>query len=98
MDIVWTPMARHIYFKILDYLEKAWTEKEIQNFINEVDSLLDQIKQNPEMFVESRKMKNVRRGFVCKHSTLYYRVRLRKKELQLLLFWDNRQDPEKLVL
>jgi len=98
MDIVWTSMARHTYFKVLDHLEKAWTEKEIQNFINEVDSLLDQIKQNPEMFEESRKKKNVRKGFVSKHNTLYYRVRPRKKELQLLLFWDNRQDPEKLAL
>jgi hypothetical protein len=90
--------ARHTYFKVLHHLEKAWTEKEIQNFINEVDSLLDQIKQNPEMFEESRKKKNVRKDFVTKHNTLYYRVRPRKKELQLLLFWDNRQNPEDLAL
>ena len=70
----------------------------MQNFINEVESLLDQIKQSPEMFEESRKKKNVRKGFVTKHNTLYYRVRPRKKELQLLLFWDNRQDPEDLAL
>ena len=50
------------------------------------------------MFEESRKKKNVRKGFVTKHNTLYYRVRPRKKELQLLLFWDNRQDPEDLAL
>ena len=60
--------------------------------------MLEQIKQNPEMFEESRKKKNVRKGFVTKHNTLYYRVRPRKKELQLLLFWDNRQDPEDLAL
>ena len=98
MDVFWTPKARNTYLKVLDHLEKAWTEKEIQNFINEVDSLIDQIKQNPEMFEESRKKKNVRKGFVTKHNTLYYRVRPRKKELQLLLFWDNRQDPEDLAL
>ncbi len=97
MDIFWTPKARHTYFKVLDHLEKAWTEREIQNFINEVDNLLEQIKQNPEIFEESRKKRNVRKGFVTKHNTLYYRVRPRKKELQLLLFWDNRQDPDKLV-
>jgi len=97
MDIFWTPKARHTYFKVLDHLEKAWTEREIQNFINEVDNLLEQIKQNPEMFEESRKKRNVRKGFVTKHNTLYYRVRPRKEELQLLLFWDNRQDPDKLA-
>ena len=97
MKIFWTPQARHTYFKVLDHLEKTWTEREIQNFINEVDNILNQIKRNPGMFEESKKMKNVRKGFVSKHNTLYYRIRPRKKELQLLLFWDNRQDPGKLV-
>ena len=68
MDISWTPKARHTYFKVLDHLEKAWTEREIQNFINEVDSLLDQINQNPVMFEESRKKKNVRKGFITKQN------------------------------
>ena len=97
MKISWTPTARRTYFNVLDHLEKTWTEREIQNFINEVDNLLDQIKQNPGMFEGSRKKKNIRKGFITKHNTLYYRVMPRKKELQLLLFWDNRQDPGKLV-
>jgi len=96
MEIRWTPRARSTYFKILDYLERSWTEKEILNFINEVDTLLEQIKQNPEMFEESRKKRYVRRGFVTKHTTLFYRIRPRKKELQLLLFWPNRDDTRKL--
>ncbi len=96
MEVRWTPRARRTYFKVLDHLEKAWTEKEILNFINEVDTLLEQIKQNPEMFEESRKKRYVRKGFVTKHNTLFYRIRPRKKELQLLLFWDNRDDPRKL--
>jgi len=97
MDIFWTPKARYTYFKVLDHLEKEWTEREIQNFINEVDHLLNQIKQNPEMFEESRKKRYVRKGFISKHITLYYREKPRKKELQLLIFWDNRQDPENLT-
>jgi hypothetical protein len=48
------------------------------------------------MFEESKKKKNVRKGLISKHNTLYYRVKPRKKELQLLMFWDNRQDPKKL--
>jgi len=48
------------------------------------------------MFEESRKKKYVRKGFVTKHTTLFYRIRPRKKELQLLLFWPNRDDPGKL--
>ena len=96
MKISWTPKARHTYFEVIEHLEKAWTEREIQDFIIEVDHLLEQIRQNPEMFEESRKKKNVRKGLVTKQNTLYYRVRPRKKKLQLIVFWDNRQDPGKL--
>lgn len=97
MEIFWTPTAKRTYFKVLDHLEKNWTEREVQNFINEVETLLKQIKQHPGMFEESRKKRNVRRGFITKQNTLFYRIKPRKKELHLLLFWDNRNDPEKIV-
>ncbi len=96
MKISWTPTAKKTYFVVLDYLEEVWTEKEVQNFIREVNTLLNQIAHNPEMFQSSRKKKNIRRGFITKHNSLYYRIKPRKKELELLTFWDNRQDPEKL--
>jgi len=97
MKISWTPTAIVGYFNILDYLEEVWTEREIQNFISEVDKLLEQIAKNPELFQSSRKKKNVRKGFITKHNTLYYRVKPGKDELELLTFWDNRQDPNKLA-
>ena len=96
MKVTWTPTAKKTYFAVLDYLEEVWTEKEIQNFIREVNTLLNQISNNPEMFQSSRKKKNIRKGFITKHNSLYYRIKLRKKELELLTFWDNWQDPGKL--
>ena len=66
MEILWTPTARRTYFKVLDHLEKAWTQVQAPPTSNGVDNLLEQIKQNPEMFEESRKKRNVRKGFVTK--------------------------------
>jgi hypothetical protein len=57
---------------------------------------LNQIAENPGMFVASRKKKNIRKGYITKHNALYYRVKPIKKELELLTFWDNRQNPEEL--
>jgi plasmid stabilization system protein ParE len=96
MTIRWTTKARSSYFEVLYYLEKAWTDKEIKNFISKVDQLLNQIEQNPEMFEESATKKNIRKGFISRYYTLYYRVKPRSKEVQLLVFWDNRMNPEKL--
>jgi plasmid stabilization system protein ParE len=95
MKVSWTPTARATYFKVLEYLEEAWTKKEIQNFVDEVEKVIGQITSEPYMFEATRKKKNVRKGFVTKHNTLYYRVKPRKKELELILFWDNRQDDKK---
>ena len=97
MKISWTPTARKTYFKVLDHLAEEWTKREVENFINEVESLLEQIKSNPEMFQASRNKKNVRKGLITKHNTLYFRIKPRKKELELITFWDNRQDPKKLA-
>jgi hypothetical protein len=49
------------------------------------------------MFQASRKKKNVRKGLITKHNTLYYRIKPRKKELELIIFWDNRKDPGELT-
>ena len=97
MKISWTPTARKTYFKVLDYLEEAWTKKEIKNFVDKVEDVLKLIVDDPHMFEASRKCKNVRKGFITKHNSLYYRIKPRKKELELITFWDNRQDPKKLA-
>jgi plasmid stabilization system protein ParE len=96
MKISWTPTARITYFKVLDHLAENWTIREIKNFADEVEAVLSQIVVNPYIFEASRKSKNVRKGFITKHNALYYRVRPRKKEIELITFWFNAQSPAKL--
>ncbi len=96
MKIRWTPTASQSYFSILDYLEHSWSKREVISLINEVNTLLDQICHHPKMFQESGKKRQIRKGFVTKEVSLYYRYRPHKKEIELLIFWDNRQNPEKL--
>jgi plasmid stabilization system protein ParE len=93
MTIYWTPNARSTFLKVVDYLNEAWTKREIDNFVNEVEQVLKQISNDPNMFKASKKNKSIRKGFVTKHTSLYYRVKPRKKRIELLAFWDNRQNP-----
>lgn len=97
MKVSWTPKARFTYFRVLEYLDEAWTIREIQNFVDRTEKTLSQIVKTPEMFEASRKKKNVRKGLITKHNTLYYRIRIRKQEIELITFWDNRQNPKKLA-
>lgn len=97
MKISWTPTARKTYFKVLEYLDEAWTQREIQNFVERTEKVLKLIAKDSEMFEASRMKKNIRKGLITKHNTLYYRIRSRKQEIELITFWDNRQNPEKLA-
>ncbi len=95
MTVIWSERALKTYFKVADYLQEEWGEAVLDNFITKVDSLIELIQEMPTMFELSRKYKNVRKGFVTEHNTLYYRVKPRKKEIELLIFWDTRQDSKK---
>jgi plasmid stabilization system protein ParE len=97
MKISWTPTARLTYFEVLDHLAEKWTTREIKNFADEVENVLSQIAENPYMFEATRKSKNIRKGFVTKHNALYYRVKPRKKEIELITFRFNAKSPYKLV-
>lgn len=79
-------MARYTYFRVLEYLDEAWTIREIQNFVDRTEKTLSQIVKTPEMFEASRKKKNVRKGLITKHNTLYYRIKIRKQEIELIPF------------
>jgi len=40
MKISWTPTARKTYFKVLEYLDEAYTKREIQNFVDKTEKVL----------------------------------------------------------
>ena len=95
MNVIWTQRALKTYCKVADYLKEEWGNAVVENFGNEVERVIREIKENPNIFEVSKKYKNVRKGFVTEHNSLFYRIKPRKKEIELLIFWDNRQDDKK---
>jgi plasmid stabilization system protein ParE len=93
--VKWLPEAELTYALVLEYLDENWTTKEIEKFIDRTDEVINFISQNPEQYFYSKK-KNSYRAVVTKHVSLYYKIQ--STEIELLIFWDNRQDPEKLKL
>jgi plasmid stabilization system protein ParE len=92
MTIVWTQKALKSYFVILDYLQNEWGNKVLQEFIVNIEHCLMQIKEYPKMHVSSEHYKSVRKAVVTKHNLLFYKIKPQKKEIELLIFWDTRQD------
>jgi len=95
--IVWSPSAQTSYFKILNYLEEHWSTNEVAAFINRTEEIINFIKNRPSLFQYS-KSSNTHKCVLTKQVSLFYRINTSSDQIELLLFWDNRQDPENLPL
>lgn len=93
--VKWLPEAELTYALVLEYLEQNWTPKEIVKFIDRTDEVINFIIRNPNQYFYSKK-KNSYRAVVTKHVSLFYKIK--STEIELLIFWDTRQDPNKLLL
>ena len=94
-QIIWSPKANHIYQQILKYLQEKWTEREINNFIKRTEAVLSFINQNPLLYRYS-KQNNSYKCVVTEQTSLIYQIN--QDKIELLFFWDNRQNPDKLNL
>ncbi|RXF72589.1 type II toxin-antitoxin system RelE/ParE family toxin [Arcticibacter tournemirensis] len=94
-SITWSPTARITYYQVLEYLDERWTIKEIEAFISRTEEVINYICDNPLLYPYSKES-DIHKCVVVKQVRLFYRVRT--DNIELLVFWDNRQDPVKLLL
>ena len=95
LTIVWTKRAEHGYDRIIEYLEKNWTERELRNFLQETTQFFGLLTQYPEILQRTTYHKNVYRGPINKYTILTYRVKTRKNEIELINIRSSRKKPLK---
>ena len=97
MVFLWTNEAYSTFTEIKGSIRKRFTEKEVDKFILEMTRTMNVVKSFPKSFPESRirKHKSTRKAVIHPHSTMYYRIK-NKKEITIVTFWDNRDNPNKL--
>jgi hypothetical protein len=76
-------------------LEQYWTDKEVRNFIHESEEFFTLLSEYPELLQKTSKYKNVYRGPMNKLTVITYRVKLRKKQIELINIRGARQKPLK---
>ncbi len=94
-QIFWSPNARNDFVNILEYLNKHWGQQGVLYFIDRTEKVLQLISDNLLLFISSEKKPSVHRCVVVKQISFFYRINNNK--IELLRFWDNRMDPEKLT-
>jgi len=94
MTIHWSPRADETYGEILDYLSKERGLQSTIKFMDEVEHTIELISKFPQMFEASPSHPNIRKGFITKHTTLFYEIK--DDTIELLVFWNNRRNPNDL--
>lgn len=93
-QIIWSDEAISNLENILDYLERKWTEREVNRFKVLLSRLLEVIQNNPEIFPQSGVQPLLRKAVLSKQTSIYYLVR--NENIYLVYLFDNRMNPERL--
>lgn len=72
---LWTEEAINNLEDILDYLEKNWSQKEIEDFKIKLSKQLVLIPKFPHMFPVSLQNQKLRKAVLSKQTTLYYQIK-----------------------
>jgi hypothetical protein len=89
MKIEWTLASKNDYWQNIEYLENHWSEKEVLNFINEIDYSINLLTKGNVIFTKSD-YPNVYKMVIIKQITIYYSIE--NETIYLLRFWNNYQD------
>ena len=92
-EIVWTQRAINGFDEVVLYLKTHWTDREIVNFVQETQEFLILLSSFPYLLQRTSKFKNVYRGPLNKVTTITYRVKLRRNQIEIINICDARRKP-----
>ena len=92
--IVWNNKARLDFYENIDYLLENWSEKEAQNFIDEVTQV-EYILSQGNVDFQKTDFVGVKRLVLRKQITLFYKI-VNEHQIEFLRFWNNYKDDKKL--
>jgi len=96
LTVLWTREASDTFDDRIAYLQKHFSQREINNFKARVEAYLDTLSQKPFIGKQTGKNKNVHIGLIIPPVSLVYRIKESNHTIELISFFDNRQDPKKL--
>ena len=92
--VIWTDYAKLSLQDNLDFLEEQWGNNLKEEVIDLIDKRMNQVLENPNL-APTIKGTNYKRLLIHKHLSLFYI--LEPETIKVLLVWDNRQNPNKLL-
>ncbi|MBK8500057.1 MAG: type II toxin-antitoxin system RelE/ParE family toxin [Flavobacteriales bacterium] len=90
-SVRWSPEAEARFRAVVSYLRTNWSVRDAHRFMQRTDQAVRMIMRFPGMSRKGRK--GTREVLVTKHNIMTFRIK--KKELQIVGFWDTRQHPSR---
>jgi len=95
LEVKWSSLAEITLVEEIDFILKKWNLVEAGKFVLLVYDFLESLAQNPEIGIFNSKF-NCHTIVISKQTTLYYRILKSDKKVELILFWNNKQNPNQL--
>lgn len=92
LEVKCSSLAEITLAEEIDFILKKWNLVEADKFVLLVYSFLERLIKNPEIRIFSPKF-NCFSIIISKQTTLNYRILECEKKLELVLFWNNKQNP-----
>lgn len=96
MEIIWTRLANITYKEVFENLEWRWTKKEMRDFRDLTNGLLEKVKNNQVVHPFAHKRLGIRKGNVHKNVSMFYKEDRKNNKIYLITFFNNRMDPRTL--
>ena len=94
LKVIWSPASKEEYADIIGFVEDEFGINAALKLLDKTDAIIDSISIFPTTFPSSPSRKDIRKAVISKYLSVYYRFN--NVEVQLLHFWDNRQNPQNL--
>lgn len=95
LEVKWSSLAESTLAEEIDFILRKWNLVEADKFVLLVYSFLEKLAKNPEIGIFNSKF-NCFSIVISKQTTLYYRILESEKKVELVLFWNNKQNPTHL--
>lgn len=96
MEVIWSKLALITYKEIFENLQFRWTIKEMRNFRDLTQNLLEKIKTQQIHCPLINEKLGVRKAVIHKNVSFYYREDFSAQKIYIVTFFNNRMNSETL--
>ncbi len=94
-SVYWTSLAENSLIDETEFILLKWNDREVVKFLGLIDDVVSRLKENPFMG-KPYASKPVYSFTVSKQTTLFYKVDIALRQIDILLLHNNLQNPEYL--